>query len=649
MEEAANPQAPKPGGGATEQAKAAPGPTVPGQVPELGEDGLKSASDVFMPLEMLPGQEDASELSMSQDQEATQEVVRVPSSKRASGHQDWNKTGSMLAMKGNTTEFGFSWLINPHVWWRHPLARILVVWLILLLDMWLFGEDPVNDSHVEANLSGAGHLYNFLLDWPAAAGLCILRFVLVALSIVFGCYVGRQWIHHRLFRDRLKLEMFSECNGTWLVMGLSSTFTLLVGCMLYNLFLASSPAEQITGATGMEMRTFCKATQICSVTADLVAILMVTDAVLQDRTYYPRWAPWLKWLWTDSCRGCVRVVVVWIIFSLGVSLTVWGILNTGKDATDFRWDDRRIGGLTEVARALMMSCVVFCDLFTVVQDWGFPSFQQPVDLPLEEQVMIAGTWVREINCNCLTRCARACLCLPRCLMACGRRCWERCCPTCCRWPKCCRCRCSLSEVLPDLSFLHVRITGSWLTYGPLFFVMCIDLFCTRTQLIYAPELYGQYVEPEEQRIWTILDQAFLLKAYDDGYLREGMEDLLTFEARRNVSTGEALSESAATDVLLNARYLGSNLKYLTAAPGVLMMFLFIALVWAANKRRTLLVSMAKLVGSAASVLGNATRTVGSTIAGIRSVPGSPAAPTQDSAPPQAQDKHEPKALERMVH
>mmetsp|Transcript_37834 Transcript_37834/g.117615 ORF Transcript_37834/g.117615 Transcript_37834/m.117615 type:complete len:445 (-) Transcript_37834:61-1395(-) len=389
--------------------------------------------------------------------------------------------------------------------------------------------------------------------------------------------------------------MFSRSNGSWLVLGLCCAGTFFVGCMIYNLLLVSNEEDQITGATGIQMRTFGKITQICSVTMDLVAILMVTDSVLQDRTFYPRWAPCLKRLWIDACGGWVRVVIIWLMAATGVSMTVWGVLSTGKDATDIRWNDRHLGGFTEIARASLMSFVIFCDLFTVVQDWSFPSFVQPLDVPLDQQVYIAGMWVTEINCDFLARRVRCCLaCLPS-------------------LPRCCRCWGCCTKCKPDLSWLRITITGPWLTYGPLFGVMLIDLFCTRTQLIYAPSIYGQYVDPVENQIWTILDEAYLQQAYDRGALIQANKDLITYAARRNATTGVALTASAAGDIQLNSRFTNSWVKYLAAAPGFLLMIIFAILVWAANKRRTLLIGMASFVGNAATLAADAVRTVGNAV------------------------------------
>jgi len=112
--------------------------------------------------------------------------------------------------------------------------------------------------------------------------------------------------------------------------------------------------------------------------------------------------------------------------------------------------------------------------------------------------------------------------------------------------------------------------------------------------MYDPLTYGQYVEPAEDRIWTIVDSDTLLKAYDHGTLREGFGGLISYQSRRNLTTGAFLSAVAASDVQLNSRYLGNSIKWLAATPGLLMIFSFFPLIWAANKRRVLLQMMGRV-------------------------------------------------------
>lgn len=455
------------------------------------------------------------------------------------------------------------WMIStdPYVFWRHPIARISGAFSVLVMDMYLYGEDPVNDSHVEANIPGIGHLLS-LLAFPLAptAGTAMLRLVLALISIFLGLFVGRQFVHGVVLRDFCKMSMFQERDGSICVMVVTCVVTLLIGSMAHNVLVGFSDTLSISSAMGFQMRHFGKIAQSCSVTADLIAFSMITDSVLQDKRRYPEWAPRVKQFWTDTFGGSVRIVTVWLGTVGTVALLAWAIFSTGKDAEDFTWDNRRFGGLTEVTRSLLVSCIIFADLLTVVQDWDFPTFKEPLDLRGESQEsLVAGLWVPELRSTPLHGMAQRC-CLPELL---GHS-----------W---------LTRQLPSADFFHFSIKGKWIMYGPLLVIMCLDFLSVRLQIFYDPILYGQYVDPADNRIWTIVDSAYLLEAYDRGVVIR--PELISYEARRDATTGAPLSESAALDVLLNSRHLGSDAKVVGLVLGLLWIGIFLALVRSGDRRR----------------------------------------------------------------
>merc|ERR1711990_1169703 len=100
--------------------------------------------------------------------------------------------------------------------------------------------------------------------------------------------------------------------------------------------------------------------------------------------------------------------------------------------------------------------------------------------------------------------------------------------------------------------------------------------------MYEPKTYGQYIDPAENRVWTIMDEDYLDQAYTRGTLKNAA--LVLYSARRNSTTGVAMSASAESDVLLNSRHLESSLKWLAAMPGMCAIVAFLILVWAGNKR-----------------------------------------------------------------
>jgi len=434
-----------------------------------------------------------------------------------------------------------SWLVDPFVRWRHPTARIGSAVAIMVLDFYMYAEDPVNDSHVEYSFPGIGHVYGLFCLWPREVPLGVLRAALILVSLCLGIYVGRQWLHHRLLRDRLGLAMFEGSKGTWFVMTVPVLSSLYLGALAYNRLIPRGAAP-IEARTFVKVRNVAKAFQCLSVLLDIISIAQIVDAVLQDRHKYPQWAARFKDVWTKWCRGWVRVLVMWVLVIVSVALSFVSILRRGHDAQSYRWDTEGLGGLTEVTRTLFVNLIIFCDLTSVAQDWEFPAFREPLD------VMIAGTFVEELSCDFPARLLR----------------------------RCCK------GLPPNFAeFFRFSVTGPWLTYGPLFAVLGADLGCANTQFSYRPEDYGQYVDPGTGRIWNIVDDAYLRRAYDAGRLVR--PELVRWEARRDLRTGAPLDASAATDIQLRARYLYSTLEHVGIVPGILFIAAFAILVYSAER------------------------------------------------------------------
>jgi len=436
-----------------------------------------------------------------------------------------------------------SWVNDPHVWWRHPVAR-------LVLDMILFFEDPTNDSEVEANIPGVGHVFNFIFDWSAGAGAAVLKVFLLPVAVLSGCWFGRQVLHHRLLRDRLKLHMFADHKGTFALMGMCTLVFLLIAALIFDAIIGNDAG----GAVGMSMHSFSQLTQCLSVSLDILAIMMIMDEVLQDRTHYGNWLPELKAVWIEGWGGWLRVVVVWVVTLALLLFTYVSIL--GFDVGD-DYNRLRIGGFSEVGRAGVVSCVIFCDLCTVAQDWEFPSFGKTVQID-GRRILVAGTRVPEVRLDLLARLAAK---LPEP-------------PT---W---------LRRFYIPPEFWVFSVTGAWLTYGPLLGVVLVDLVCAKNQLFYEPSAYGQYARgddlPGGRRLWSILDADYLGVAYTNGVLK--VPDMVTYAARWNATTGD-FSGSGKVDFETRSLYLASPWRYICVAPGLLLIPLFGFFVISANQSK----------------------------------------------------------------
>jgi len=326
--------------------------------------------------------------------------------------------------------------------------------------------------------------------------------------------------------------MFAEGKGTFLPAGLATFVTLLIGSAIYNVALRAD-ARRVTGAAGMEMGTFVRAAFCLSVAMRLTAALQITDSVLQDRHRHPSWGDCYKREWNESGGGFVRVMTVLVIAGIAVVVTTCIVLE--DEDSSVCW----VGGLNDTWRSLLAGLLTVCDLLAVLQDWEFPTFDRPDDVGVP--VMIAGTRASSLSTGFMVRLLEH----PRV----PRRLRE---------------------------FVDVSVGLPWLTYGPLFCVVLLDLLSVRARLFYRPDRFGQYVHPDTRRIWTIVDEDYLDAAYDAGILRN--LELVTWAARWNATSGAPLNPSAATDIELDALYVGSWVKDLVFAICLLTLLAFAVLV-----------------------------------------------------------------------
>lgn len=455
------------------------------------------------------------------------------------------------------------WLTNSEVWWRHPVCRIGVTWFILVQDFYIYGEDPVNDSHVGANYMGMGNILGLLTVWSApTAGDALLKVFFVLLAIASAIYIGRQLVVIKLLRNRWQLNAFYGGEGCLFVVFLTFGCTSFVASFAYNLF-ATDPLDGhsmevflILGAETLQYRHVGKCFQVLSASVDFLTVVMITDAVLQDRIHHQFWAPRLKRWYINGLGGYVRVMACWLLLLGGTGVAAVLIFRTGSgDERGIRWTDTTIGGTSELGRSFLAACIVFTDLLTVLQDWDFPMFRESLDV--EVPVLIAGTTVQQLRCDYFGFFLKRLPRLPDKILA---------------W-------------LPSSDLFAVHITGKWLTYGPLLGVMGVDFMCAKTQMVYDPVHYGQYADPSDGQIWMIVDLAYLELAYTRGVLVHA--DMISWEARHNVTTG-ALFENASSpkDVMLNSRYVAeSGTRYLALIVSLAILAGFCWLLWIADWRR----------------------------------------------------------------
>ncbi|CAK9075350.1 unnamed protein product [Durusdinium trenchii] len=436
-----------------------------------------------------------------------------------------------------------NWMTDPHVWYRHPILRMLIPFVITGLDLYMYVEDPLNDAHVPYNVPFQGHALGLMAFWAApTGGLAMLRLGLTLISWVLAAIVGRQFVVGVVLRRCVRLSCFQGgSEGTLVVVFLLAGCSMFASALFYNLVVTgdrldgtSNDIFLIFGAQSEQYRHVNQCWQALSLLVDLLTILTVWDVCLQDEVRYPHFLPKIKEVWIRSYDGWVRVLFAWICFMLGAVPIIWTVFLTGPGQGQIS-APAIFGGSDEVVRNVCAGVLVFVDLLVTVQDWDFPTFEEPLEIQVPTKVL--GTFHDRLK---ITWMARLLKLIPQPSWSC----WKR-----------------LCQYLPGPEFFQVSIRGKWLQYGPLCCVMFIDLAYSRTQLIYDPSYYGQYVDLRDSFIWSITDQATLETAYEGGYLKENASHLISFEARWNTTSYEPFP-FALTDVKGNSRFMNSGMKYL---------------------------------------------------------------------------------------
>lgn len=482
------------------------------------------------------------ELAASDD---SRESQQTPASKGAARPR--LTTGSSTCrLQHLLTQERLPWFVDPRVRWRHPVPRIAVTLVVMALDFFIYGEDPVQASRVEYVFPVMGHIYGLLILWPSGVGEVLLRLVLIILSLVLGIYVGRQWLHHRFLRNCCRLSMFDGDKGVWFVELIVLPFALYAAAIVNNLLVTGTVNAPLSARTYRPYYQWGRVWQYISAFLDVASIVQVVDVVLQDRQVYPDWAVWAKRVWNDEYNGWVRVVAVWVVSPLALAGVYTAIANTGLDKGDIRWDSRVFGGFGAFGRTLVVSVITICDVLNVAQDWEFPTFDRPLE------IMVVGTFQQELSFPCLDRLI------------------ERLRQTCVTMP-------------PGFwRLFHITITGGWLMYGPLLGSLMADLSCGNGQFRYDPADYGQYVHNGTRRVWVIRDTSLLERAYRDGTLVR--PELVTFAARQDPADAFFDSASSATDVELNSvRGPLDSMAWAALLPGVFAIAVFTFLVWGGER------------------------------------------------------------------
>ena len=106
-------------------------------------------------------------------------------------------------------------------------------------------------------------------------------------ALAIGIIVGKLVIHHLLLKRLLKLSMFSNDQGSWMICFLFTILCLVIFSFVYNGFLSlddAMEAYKITGYIGAKNHVFMRAAAIGTWFGDFLTSWMITDMMLQVKT-----------------------------------------------------------------------------------------------------------------------------------------------------------------------------------------------------------------------------------------------------------------------------------------------------------------------------------------------------------------------------
>lgn len=289
-------------------------------------------------------------------------------------------------------------------WWQHPGIRIVAPLYVLGTDLFMHAADPASSAHSDWAVPFMGEIWNFLMPpflpqsaslpaWGHLLKLFLNAFILILAACAFPMALSKI----PGFRC-----MCPRGTCSWLVPLMSWIMLVLTAALTWNLVLYLSDVDEggrylqygqnstpyMTQFTGISDKVWNKMIETFVFVLDIAGLAMVADTVLQDGSRYPQWSKLSlcgrkfdlrKW-WTEDLNGQFRVAVIWITV---LSCTVLAMIYTWSVEsviTNYETDDEGIGQLwntKQFFRANIFASQFFFDTVTVLQDWDFPTFENP--------------------------------------------------------------------------------------------------------------------------------------------------------------------------------------------------------------------------------------------------------------------------------
>jgi len=442
-----------------------------------------------------------------------------------------------------------AFLTNPHKWFRHPILRIIFLFLVLFMDFFTYGKDPSQDSKIHSASVGVGQLMGLLSMWHAPNWqFALMKLGCFLATLAMAVVVGKAF---KWFMIKIRFRAFDSGGGTvssWIVGLFISAFAV---DMFYNSFMVDEPNKYDIDAHSLEfLRTIFripsmsnqdmgKMWQGISTTLDWLAIWQITDSVFQDQKYWVNFMPGFKKFYLNAMGGKFRVYFFWIGFPFSVVCTCHLLSFTGNQPGQISWEIPFIHTYGEVWRSVLAGIIVFLDLFCMVQDWEYPLFSEHHHDEADKTKLAGSDGT-------------------------------------------------------SAKILGFEITAKWMQYGPLVGVMGADFAFVKSMMGYTPQTYGEYVDPRTNRLWVITNTTLLDEVYPLGTNRDpSLLEQISFAARRNLTTGHCLPTvpDCEHDVLTSSKFYNTQWDFIGVVLAVFFFVGFLILTATASSEATIELEM----------------------------------------------------------
>ncbi|KAJ8298569.1 hypothetical protein KUTeg_022629, partial [Tegillarca granosa] len=151
-------------------------------------------------------------------------------------HEEFGK-GEGKDEPDSASVFSYYMVHDARYYFQHPYCRLFVAYFVTFCNFLIYAEDPVAHSMKECTIPLIGNDFAFVCTRYPPSAWSLLKVLLWLSAMVIGMLLGKYLIHKLLLNKVLRLQMFTECQGSWMIMFMVVLIILFIFSWIYNGFL----------------------------------------------------------------------------------------------------------------------------------------------------------------------------------------------------------------------------------------------------------------------------------------------------------------------------------------------------------------------------------------------------------------------------